>query len=208
MSTEMNNKSLKSKYKVYLLWLVLSLPGFGIIIGSFLGKISYSDMMHSSGELAARFLIISLVATPLAMLFPKSNIPKWLLRNRRFFGVAAFAYTLLHTIFYVLEVSVIQAMEEAFTVSLFTGWVAFFIFIPLAATSTDAAIKRMKKKWKALQRWVYLAAFMTFLHWVFIDIDQPHWAPALIHFSPVTLLSIYRLWHYFRPQHQVNVPKY
>jgi len=187
-------KFLKSKY---LLWIVLANPGMFAIFQFFKGSAEYGMLMHLTGEFAGRFLVISLIATPIAMLFPKGRISKWLVRNRRFFGLSAFAYTLLHTIFYLLEESFSKILEEFFQVGMITGWIAFFIFIPLAFTSTDAAVKRMGVNWKRLQRWVYLAAVMTFFHWALVKPDHPHWGPALFHFTPVILLSLYRLWFLF-----------
>jgi len=129
--------------------------------------------------------------------FPKARFTKWLIRNRRFFGVAAFSYTLLHTIVYLLEESLSQIFNEFFQIGMITGWIAFFIFIPMAITSTDAAVKRMGANWKKLQRWVYLAALMAFFHWALVNIENPHWGPALFHFMPVAVLSLYRIWYLF-----------
>jgi len=181
----------------YILWLILAIPGIGLTSGFFRGTAEYGMLMHVTGEFAGRFLVISLIATPLVMLFPKGRITKWLIRNRRFFGVAAFSYTLLHTIFYLLEKSFGKIVDESLEIGMLTGWIAFFVFIPLAATSTDAAVKRMGANWKKLQRWVYLAAVMTFFHWALVNPESPHWGPALFHFVPVMLLSIYRLWFLF-----------
>ncbi len=187
-------KFLRSKY---ILWLVLANPGMFATFQFFKGNAEYGMLMHLTGEFAGRFLVISLIATPIAMLFPKGIISKWLVRNRRFFGLATFAYTLLHTIFYLLEESFAKVFDEFFQVGMITGWIAFFIFIPLAFTSTDSAVKRMGANWKKLQRWVYLAAVTAFLHWALVNPEQPHWGPALFHFTPVLLLSLYRLWFLF-----------
>lgn len=192
---EGSSKSIK--WKVYLLWAILAFPVVAFVISYLMGNSTYGSVMHGTGEFAARFLVIALIATPISMLFPKAKFSGWLLRNRRFFGVAAFVYTFVHALFYVLEESISTLSEDFFSIGIFAGWVAFIIFIPLAMTSTDAAIKRMGKSWKKLQRWVYLAAFMSFLHWALIDINNPYWAPAFVHFGPVIILSLYRIWHLF-----------
>jgi len=185
----------------YILWLILAIPGISLIIRLLGGDAKYGMLMHTTGEFAGRFLVISLMATPIGLLFPKGSVAKWLIRNRRFFGIAAFAYTLLHTIFYLLEESLTYIIDEFFRIGMITGWVAFFIFIPLAITSTDAAVKRMGPNWKKLQRWVYLAAILTLLHWALVSTRHAHWGPALFHFSPVIVLSIYRVWYvYFKPK--------
>ncbi len=180
----------------YILWLILAIPGIMATVNYLKGQLSYDMMMHITGEFAGRFLVISLIATPIALMFPTGRAAKWLIRNRRFFGVSAFAYTLLHTIFYVLEYPFSQIVNEFSEVSILTGWIAFFVFIPLAITSTDAAIKRMGPAWKKLQRWVYLAAVMAFAHWALLGLQGEHasMGGALFHFAPVMLLQVYRVW--------------
>lgn len=180
----------------YILWLILAIPGVMTTINYIKEQLDYNMMMHITGEFAGRFLVISLIATPIALMFPKGRVSKWLIRNRRFFGVAAFAYTLLHTIFYVLEYPFSQLVNEFSDLAILTGWVAFFVFIPLAITSTDAAVKRMGPAWKKLQRWVYLAAVMAFAHWALLGLQGEHasMGGALFHFVPVMLLQVYRVW--------------
>ncbi len=179
---------LSSKYS---LWLLLSFPLIGMIIGLFNGRGTYDVLMHATGEFSGRFLVVSLVATPLVLMFPTSKVTRWLVRNRRYFGVAAFAYALLHTIFYLYEIAFDQVMSEFLQIGMITGWLAFFIFIPLAVTSNDASVKALKGTWKKLQRWVYAAAILTFLHWALIHY---HWQAAMFHFVPVLLLQVYRVW--------------
>jgi sulfoxide reductase heme-binding subunit YedZ len=180
----------------YILWLLLAIPGTLLSINYLKGEIDYDMIMHITGEFAGRFLVISLIATPIALMFPKGRFSKWLIRNRRFFGVAAFAYTLLHTIFYVLEYSFSQIINEFSDIAILTGWIAFFVFIPLAMTSTNAAIKRMGTAWKKLQRWVYLAGIMAFVHWALLGLMGNHasMGGALFHFAPVMVLQVYRIW--------------
>ncbi len=180
----------------YMLWLILAIPGILTTINFLKGQLDYSMIMHITGEFAGRFLAISLIATPIALMFPKGSVSKWLIRNRRFFGVSAFAYTLLHTIFYVFEYPLSRLASEFLQFSILTGWIAFFIFIPLAITSTDAAMRRMGRKWKKLQRWVYLAAIMAFGHWALLGLKGEHasMGGALFHFAPVMALQAYRVW--------------
>ena len=180
----------------YILWIILAIPGVLGTINYIKGQLDYNMMMHMTGEFAGRFLAISLIATPIALMFPKSRITRWLVRNRRFFGVSAFAYTLLHTIFYLMEYPFSQILTEAPELTILTGWIAFFIFIPLAITSTDTAVRKMGPAWKKLQRWVYLAAVMTFAHWALLGLDGDHasMGAALFHFVPVMVLQVYRVW--------------
>ena len=73
----------------------------------------------------------------------------------------------------------------------------FLIFIPLAITSTDGWVRKLGTKWKTLQRFVYAAAVLTLLHWAALH-DWGGVAPAMVHFAPLALLEIYRVWHVSR----------
>lgn len=118
----------------------------------------------------------------------------WLLKRRRAFGVAAFAYALLHTILYVVDMGALQdIMAEFWALGIWTAWLAFIIFIPLALTSNQASVVALGAKWKSLQRLVYAAAVMTLLHWVFVHDNV---GPALMNFLPLVLLELFRIVHW------------
>lgn len=176
----------------YVLWVFIMLPGLMFTIGLLNGGLSYESLMHATGEFSARFLVLSLIATPLLMLLPKYKFPKWLNRNKRYFGVAAFAYGFYHTIAYLIEIPINKVFGEFFEFGLLTAWISFIIWIPMAITSTDGWVKRLKATWKKIHNWGYLAALLAFLHWAFIHY---HWQPALIHATPVILLQGYRWGH-------------
>ena len=187
-------------FKKYLspfyLWVLLSVPAIGLSFGVITAEDGRAihEALHPTGEFAARFTIIAMMATPLVMLLPGWRGPRWLVRNRRYFGVAAFGYALLHTLFYVIDRgSVDRVMSQIGELYIWTGWVAFLIFIPLALTSMDYALRKMgPKRWKRLQRLTYVAAGLTVLHWAALD-DWGGLVPALVQFSPIIALSIYRV---------------
>lgn len=158
-------------------------------------------LVHPSGETSARLLIIAMMATPLAMLLKGWRGPQWLKRNRRYFGVAAFGYALLHTVFYLIDKgSTATVLAEVPRFYIWTGWIAFLIFVPLALTSMDYFVRRMRTWWKWLQRWTYAAAVLTLLHWAALN-DWGGVAPALVHFGPLIALEAYRVWYwYLRPR--------
>ncbi len=188
----MNFSTIKSALThKYVLWILLSIPSIGMTVGLLNGKLPYEGFMHASGEFAARFLIISLIATPLTLMFPGKGFSKWLLRNRRYFGVAAGLYGLYHTVYYLFYLDFPKIMGEFWELGIITGWIATFVFIPLLITSNDLSVRRMGKNWKKLQRWVYLAAIMVVAHWIFLHYN---FGPALVHFTPVVLLQVYRVW--------------
>ena len=191
-----------SRVSPYWLWAVLALPAMGMISPFFEEEArALRGVIHGSGEFAARFMIISMMATPLMLLTKGSRFARWSRANRRYFGVAAFGYAALHTLAYVLaEGTVDRVLAEATEFDMLTGWLAFFIFIPLAATSMDYAVRRLGTWWKPLQRWTYGAAVLTLLHWASLH-NWGSWPPAAVHFAPLALLTLYRLWWiYLRPR--------
>jgi sulfoxide reductase heme-binding subunit YedZ len=65
------------------------------------------------------------------------------------------------------------------------------IFVPLAVTSNDVSVRRLKRTWKKLHRWIYLVALLTFIHWIFVAFS---FVPGLIHFLLLLVLETYRIW--------------
>lgn len=178
----------------YFLWALLCVPAIPMTFGALSGAPGvYHQLLHPTGEFSARFMIIALMATPLKMALPGWRGPRWLVRNRRYFGVAAFAYALAHTIFYLIDIGVAGAISEAAKLAIWTGWVAFLVFVPLAITSNDASVRAMGAGWKRLQRWVYGAALLTLIHWAALH-DWGGVGPALVHFGPLAILSVWRVW--------------
>jgi sulfoxide reductase heme-binding subunit YedZ len=154
-----------------------------------------SQVLHPTGEFAARFMIFAMMITPLAMLFKGASWPRWLMKRRRYLGVAAFAFALAHTILYLVDNGAVAFTGgEVSKLYIWTGWLAFLVFVPLAITSTDGWVRSMGPRWKTLQRGVYAAAVLTLLHWAALH-DWGGIAPALVHFVPLCLLEVYRVWY-------------
>lgn len=176
----------------YLLWAVLALPAAFLLQGYWRETLVYGEVVHGSGEFAARLLIVTMAATPLCLMFPGARLPRWLLANRRYFGVASFAYALLHAITYLQRKdSLGEIVEEALEAGMATGWVAFVLMLLLAVTSNDASVLWLKKAWKTLHRWVYAAAVLTYLHWALSAFDP---TGGTIHFGVLAALEGYRIW--------------
>jgi methionine sulfoxide reductase heme-binding subunit len=185
---------LSNSLSPYWLWLVLALPALSMIAPFFDENTrALRGVLHGSGEFSARFLIISLMAIPLVMLTKGAGFARWLRANRRYFGVAAFGYAALHVLAYVMGESLERILAEATKFDLATGWLAFVIFLPLAATSMDYAVRKLGKRWKSLQRWTYVAAVLTLLHWASLH-NWQGWIAPTVHFAPLAALTLYRLW--------------
>ncbi|MGC1504632.1 MAG: ferric reductase-like transmembrane domain-containing protein [Sulfitobacter sp.] len=190
------------------IWTLLALPSVPMILAlvsdqpATSGKPVAEMLLHPTGEFSARFLIIAMILTPMRMLFPASTFWRWMMKRRRYFGVAAFAYAAFHTALYLVDMGSLRAvLGEALALGIWTGWVAFFVFVPLAVTSNDWSVRCMGPAWKTLQRWVYLAAVCTLLHWIFVHNNI---GPALVHFLPLAGLEAYRLWRSLSPKKQTT----
>ncbi len=178
----------------YLLWAILAIPALPMLAELWSQGVD-DRLLHPTGEFSARFMIIAMMATPLRMLFPGSRITRWLIKNRREFGVAAALFAVFHTIIYIVDMGTLEAMLDEFSaLGIWTGWLATLIFIPLALTSNDVSVRALGTAWKSLQRLVYPAAVATLVHWIFVDNDL---GPALVHFIPLAALETYRIYRNF-----------
>ncbi|UOA33851.1 Protein-methionine-sulfoxide reductase heme-binding subunit MsrQ (plasmid) [Sulfitobacter sp. DSM 110093] len=196
-----------SRVSPYWFWVLLSLPGLAVLNSLINAPDSKAiqEALHPTGEFAARFMIIGMMASPLALVFKGWRGPRWLQKNRRYLGVAAFFYALAHTVLYLIDLGTVQkVMADLPRFYIWTGWIAFVIFVPLAVTSSDYFVRKLGRNWKTLQRTTYAAAVLTLLHWAALH-DWGGFAPAMVHFVPLGLLEAYRVWYwYLRPRSKVT----
>ena len=183
----------------WFLWTLLLVPTLPMIVALLDGAVRPDGkpvteaLLHPTGKLAARFMIIAMVLTPLRLLFSRSRLILWAIKRRRYFGVAAFGYALAHTVLYVVDMGSLHSMlDELWALGIWTGWLAFLIFVPLAMTSNQIAVRAMGRSWKLLQRLVYPAAVATLVHWIFVHNNL---GPALVYFLPLVGLEGYRVWY-------------
>lgn len=179
----------------YTFWLLLALPSLPMLYTLLTlepeNTRALHRLLHPTGEFAARFMIIALMLTPLSMLFNHQSWTRWLLKRRRYFGVAAFSYALLHTLIYLADKGTLTpVINDLSKFSILIGWLAFLIFVPLALTSNNWSVKKLGPNWKRLQRLAYVAALFTLAHWIFLEY---HFVSAAAHFAPLALLEIYRI---------------
>jgi methionine sulfoxide reductase heme-binding subunit len=128
-----------------------------------LGARSVNAAIHGMGSWAVRWLVLSLAITPFARIIEWPN----LLTVRRMVGLTALAYALAHFSLYIVDQKfnlLIVASEIALRFYLTIGFVALCGLIALGVTSTDAALKRMGKRWKQLHRLAYPIGVLALLH--------------------------------------------
>jgi methionine sulfoxide reductase heme-binding subunit len=182
------------------IWALLALPAVVMLAGYWRGQAEAMALLHPTGEFSARLMIFAMMLSPLvALLGPKPWLG-WLVIRRRYFGVAAFGYALLHLIFYVIDMETVTDMlAEIGALGIWTGWLAMLLFVPLALTSNNAAMRTLKGGWKKLQRLVYPTAILVLVHWIFVHNNL---GPALVHFIPLTLLIAVRAFRSPTPHNQ------
>ncbi|MFO1203408.1 MAG: ferric reductase-like transmembrane domain-containing protein [Tabrizicola sp.] len=190
------------KPSTLILWVVLAIPALASLPQLFSGDArAFHGLLHPTGEWAARFMIIGMMASGLMLLFRGRQWPRWLVHHRRDIEVAAFLYAAAHTVVYLIDRGTLAKVIEALPrTEIWTGWLAMAIFIPLAITSNDAAQRWLKAGWKTLQRWSYPAAILVLIHWAALH-DWGGWVGPVVNFAPLMGLWAYRLWYwYLRPR--------
>jgi methionine sulfoxide reductase heme-binding subunit len=174
-----------------LLWFVLAIPAALMIQRIASGEALAMDLYHPSGEMSVRLMILALLPGPLTdALGPNRFLRGWL-AIRRNLGVAAFLYALLHLGFYVLDMQLLSAMVGELPIpGIWTGWLAFALLLVPAAISFNAAMRRLGRRWKQIQRLVYPAFVLALIHWLLLDWA---WGPALVHLAPLLVAWTLRM---------------
>ncbi|GAB5349131.1 protein-methionine-sulfoxide reductase heme-binding subunit MsrQ [Alteriqipengyuania sp. 357] len=187
-----------------LLWLVLALPG-AWMLGRWWatpGRYGYGHIIGDSGDWAAWLLMVTLAVTPIRLLLRRSPLAQYLMRRRRDLGVASFAYAAGHTIIYLWrKADPAIIWDEASTPYVFAGWLAFALFVPLAVTSNDASMRRLKRGWKRLHRLVYPAAVLVFVHWALSAFDP---TTAYINIAILAAIEIVRVALQWRQRRRIK----
>lgn len=153
-----------------LAWLVCLWPLAWLVwhaVQNTLGPNPTSTIALTTGFATLRLLVITLAISPLRRIWPRLS---WMIRFRRLLGLFAFFYATLHMLTYV-------ALYSGFNVSLMlsdvaqrrfitAGAAAYLLLIPLAATSTLWAIRKLGgKRWNRLHMLVYPAAILGVIHY-------------------------------------------
>jgi len=153
-----------------LTWLACLAPFCWLALGAVtnnLGPDPTAAIAFSTGLTTLRLLTVTLAITPLRRLWPRVN---WLIKFRRLIGLFAFFYASLHMLTYVALYSgfSLAAMESDIAKRRFItmGVAAYLLLVPLAATSTTWAIRKLGgKNWNRLHKLVYAAAICGVIHY-------------------------------------------
>ncbi len=156
---------------------LLPLLNFGIgIVNDSLGANPIEYITRGLGEWGLRFLLLTLALSPLRLI--TNNLQT--LRFRRMLGLYSFFYISLHLVTYLWfdqffdwnEIW-IDIVENPFITA---GMFAYILLIPLAVTSTNRMMKRLKRNWKRLHKLVYFITALGILHFFWLvkaDLREP-----------------------------------
>jgi len=160
--------------------------------GVTLGANPVEEILHTLGRWGLNLLLATLCITPLRQL---TGWIHWM-RFRRMLGLTAFFYVATHFLWYL-------AVDQGMSLTVLTediarrpyitaGFAALLMLVPLAATSTRAAMRRMGRKWQSLHRLAYPAALLGCVHYywqVKADVREP-----LIYLAVLGALLGWRWW--------------
>ena len=142
-----------------------------------LGANPVEAITFETGEWGLRFLLITLSVTPLR------RITGWsvLVRLRRMLGLFTFFYICLHFLTYLTLDAffdldyILEDITDRTYITL--GFSSFLLLIALAATSTDAMVRRLGgRRWRLLHKLAYAAALGGVLHFLWlvkVDLREP-----------------------------------
>ena len=143
------------------------------------------------GKWTLIFLCLTLSMTPIRRI---TNISQWIL-YRRMLGLFVFFYASIHLLCYIaldyhfdwVDIKN-DIIKHRYVLVGFLGWL---LLLPLAITSSDKMIRKLKANWKLLHRLIYVIAILGVLHFIWLvkkDITEP-----LIYAAIVSILLILRL---------------
>ena len=159
-----------------------------------LGANPAEALIRAMGNWALRFLCLALAITPLRVI---SNTPA-LARFRRMIGLFVYFYVVMHLLSYswfdmgfdVPEI-IKDIIKRPF---ILVGFSAFLLLTPLAATSFNAAIKKLgARRWQRLHKLVYLIAALGLLHFFWMRSGKNDFAEVFVYAAVIAVLIGWRL---------------
>ncbi|MDO9220995.1 MAG: protein-methionine-sulfoxide reductase heme-binding subunit MsrQ [Thiobacillus sp.] len=156
-----------------------------------LGANPIEFITRSTGTWTLVGLLLTLSVTPMRRLSGRAG----LIRYRRMLGLFSFFYASLHFVTYIWLDQFFDPAAIARDILkrpfITIGFSAFVLLIPLAATSTQAMMRRLGRRWQLLHRLVYPIALLAVVHYLWLvkkDLTTP-----LIYGAVAVLLLALRL---------------
>ena len=176
---------------VPLVYLILLIPiplYFCLGIINELGPDPLRYLEHKYGELGLIFLLITLSISPL-LRYTNINLMKF----RRCIGLVAFYYIVSHICVYFfldiglsLEILISDLKKRYYIIA---GFFAFITLIPMAATSNNIAVRKLKiRTWKKIHNFIYLAIILSIFHFILMS---KTWTTELYFYTAITLIILF-----------------
>jgi sulfoxide reductase heme-binding subunit YedZ len=187
------NSIMAARYSVWPLYAIgLAPAAWGFYLGATgrLGADPVKTFEIFLGLWAVRFLILTLAVTPLRD-WTAAN----LVRYRRALGLLCFYYVLFHFAVYLTldqELALPAIWEDiAKRPFIMLGMAGLALLTPLAATSNNWSMRRLRKNWTRLHKLIYVAAICGGVHFALSTkvLSEQQW----LYLSLLTLLLAYRL---------------
>ena len=186
---KLNQIYIKRLIFIISLWPILSL-GIVIFLNN-LGANPVEFIERHFGKWALIFLCLTLSMTPLRRI---THMNQWIL-YRRMLGLFTFFYATVHLLCYIgldyhfawIDIKN-DIIKHRYVLVGFLGWL---LLLPLAITSSDKMMRKLKFNWKRLHRLIYLIAILGVLHFLWLvkkDITEP-----LIYAFIIFILFLLRL---------------
>ncbi|MBC2886200.1 protein-methionine-sulfoxide reductase heme-binding subunit MsrQ [Ochrobactrum sp. CM-21-5] len=183
----------RGEWKIWLLYAAGFVPAvwtFYLGATGDLGADPVKTFEHTLGLWALRFLILTLLVTPI-----RDMTGIGLLRYRRALGLLAFYYALMHFATYMVldqalnfPAIVADIIERPFIT---IGMVSLTLLVPLALTSNNWSIRKLGRRWNSLHKLVYVAIAGGAIHFIMSVKSWP--AEPVIYAAIVTALLLWRL---------------
>ena len=196
------NRLLGSRAAKPLLFVLALLPLAWLLDGAIantLGANPAEALIRSTGDWTLRWLCLTLAVTPLRQL------TGWhaLARLRRMLGLFTFFYGVLHFLCFAWldmgfdpEAILKDIPKRPF---ILVGTLALLLMLPLAATSSNRAIRALgTKRWQALHRLVYATALLALLHFFWMRAAKNNFAEWSVYAALMAVLLGWRLWRWRR----------
>lgn len=185
-------------------WLLCLLPLAQLVAGVFTGGLGANPaeaLIRSLGDWALRFLCLALAVTPLRI---RTRTPQ-LARFRRLLGLFAFFYASMHVLAYAwldMGLSVADVGRDILKRPfILVGFAAWLLLVPLAATSTQRAVRALGGlRWRALHRLVYAVAPLALLHFFWMRAGKNDFADVAVYAAVLGVLLLERLYRYYQPK--------
>ncbi|NKB83457.1 protein-methionine-sulfoxide reductase heme-binding subunit MsrQ [Ochrobactrum grignonense] len=177
-------------WALYAIGFVPALWAFYLGATDQLGADPVKSFEHTLGLWALRFLILTLLVTPIRDVTGIS-----LLRYRRAFGLLAFYYVLMHfTVYMVLDqaLSIPAVVADIVRRPFITiGMISLALLVPLALTSNNWSIRKLGRRWVTLHKLVYIAIAGGAIHFLMSVKSWP--AEPVIYAAIVAVLLLWRV---------------